>query len=398
MKALKKALSAPATAPRALPFSAFRDPEVYDLEMEKAFCGDWVAVCSERELTEPGSYFSQFIGNEPIAVIRGADGRIRAMSNNCRHRGTMLLDRGFGKLAGTSIICPYHAWTYSDRGELRGVPYPGSVDVDKAEHCLPTYPIETFLGVVFVNVDGNAQPLSERLAGIDKTLRGYDLDRYTALAPGYAAESPGSTGRSRQVEANWKLVMANAIEPYHLFKLHETTLEPLYPTKDHIYLEGSSEWTVIGGNYVTHPELYPWEPDCMTEFERGRYLLISVPPSFVAIVSRDEWYYAIAHPDGVDRTLFGGGGFMPPELYDERVANREQVDALVEAFNAEDLWIMERGQLSMRSRRATGGPLVQSERILGDLHRFLASRMFGIAPEPFHSEADDHMRRLAAAA
>lgn len=391
MESLKQALSAPTGAPVALPFSAYRDVDVYELEMEHAFRGDWVAVCSVSELTEPGSYRSVVIGDELVAVVRGADGELRALSNNCRHRGTMLLDDGFGRLEGTSIVCPYHAWSYDHQGSLRGVPLPGSVEIDRSEHCLPNYPIEIWLGVIFVNVSGTARPLSERLAGVNELLQGYDLDRYTMQTPGFGSGE-------YLVEANWKLVMANAIEPYHLFKVHETTLETIHPTKTTIYLEGSAEWTVIGGDYVTHDEKHSWEPEAMTEFERGRYLLVSLPPSFVAVITRDQWFYAIAHPDGVDKTRFIGNGFTPPELYDEQLANVEEASAFVAAFGAEDLHIMERGQASLRSRVATGGNLVEMERILGDMHQYLGARLFGFEPDPVYSEAKEHFRRHSNAA
>ena len=120
MNALKEVTAAPPGAARALPFFSYRDPEVFDLEMERLFRGDWVAVCSANALQEPGSYRALSIGGEPVAVVRGKDGQLRALSNACRHRGTQLLDTGLGSVS--SIVCPYHAWAYGLDGRFRGAP------------------------------------------------------------------------------------------------------------------------------------------------------------------------------------------------------------------------------------------------------------------------------------
>ena len=48
----------------------------------------------------------------------------------------------------------------------------------------------------------------------------------------------------------------------------------------------------------------------------------------------------------------------------------------------EDRVICERNQLSMHSRRATGGRMIQLERILVDFHQYLGWKLFGSTPDP----------------
>ena len=47
--------------------------------------------------------------------------------------------------------------------------------------------------------------------------------------------------------ANWKLVISNAMESYHLFQVHPETLEPSAPTAGAYYIVGNSDGTATGG-------------------------------------------------------------------------------------------------------------------------------------------------------
>ena len=131
----------------ALPFEVYHNDAVSKLEAEMIFSKEWVFACAEQAIEKPGDYFSFTLAGEAIAIVRGQDGELRAMSNNCRHRGTLLLDEGFGHV-GKRITCPYHAWTYDDKGELKAVPYPGKVNVDKEKHCLPQFQLEVWSGLL----------------------------------------------------------------------------------------------------------------------------------------------------------------------------------------------------------------------------------------------------------
>ncbi|MEM7292467.1 MAG: Rieske 2Fe-2S domain-containing protein, partial [Pseudomonadota bacterium] len=84
------------TDAHSLPFGVYHDETVYRQEIDSIFRSDWVFVCFEQELPEAGDFFAFSLGGESLAVVRGADGGLRALSNNCRHRGTPLLDDGFG--------------------------------------------------------------------------------------------------------------------------------------------------------------------------------------------------------------------------------------------------------------------------------------------------------------
>jgi phenylpropionate dioxygenase-like ring-hydroxylating dioxygenase large terminal subunit len=170
--------AATADEAQALPFAAYTDEKLFALEADRVFHGDWVAVCAEAALADPGDYLSFDIAGEPLALIRGADGQLRALSNVCRHRGTLTIGPGVDCLEKGAITCPYHAWSYGDDGAFRGAPYTHGVTIDREEHSLPAFRIEVWMGVVFVCLSPDAPPLTERLAGI-----GPHLAEFAELPP-----------------------------------------------------------------------------------------------------------------------------------------------------------------------------------------------------------------------
>lgn len=347
-----------------LPFGAYSDDEVYQLEMDKIFRNDWVFVCNEGEVAKAGDYYALTIANEPIIIIRGRDGELRAMSNVCRHRGTPLNDEGFGNKG--RMVCPYHAWTYTDTGKLVGVPHPGIIAVDKSEHCLPHFKLESWHGLVFVNINGNAEALSQRYSGIEKYLSRYDMDTFTH----------GNGGDNEYWQTNWKLAIENGIESYHLFKVHQQTLEINTPTQEAFYIEGKPDWTLTGGNLVgdsqtlTETAMMALMPASMKRLYK-HYVLFSLPPNFVGILIGDNLGYLSVIPVDAENSIIRAG-----TISSSNASPGKSEQEFVEAFFAEDKWICERNQKSMKSKIAKPGKLVELEQVVIDFHHYLAERMF----------------------
>jgi len=369
---IRKTATEPAHDAHALPLAAYADVDVHALERTHVFHGDWVFVCNTFEISQPGDRFALDIAGEPVVVMRDADGQVRAMSNVCTHRGTPLADEGFSQ--GSRLVCPYHAWTFTDDGTLKGAPYVGNAPLDKKKHCLPQFACEVWNHLVFVNIDGAAAPLAERFAGLGEYLSPYGVDQFTG---GY------SFGKDTW-RANWKLVMENAMESYHLFKVHKPTLETVAPTKLAYYVEGHAEWTVTAGA-TRQPAgwmsaLARLWPEPSSDPEENRYVLFSMPPNLVGIASEDGFGYITCTPDGPGRSRVRGGniGFTnaPPG---------GSTGKFVADFFDEDKRICERAQKGMSSSYARqSGQLVELERVVVDFHQYLASRLFGTTPDPIH--------------
>ena len=95
--------------------------------------------------------------------------------NVCRHRGAKLTKEPCGK--ARTFSCPYHAWTYTLDGKLRGIPQAFGFDgVDKSKRGLVELPVFNRFGLIWVvpsvqdhtiDIDTWLQPMAEQMTGLD---------------------------------------------------------------------------------------------------------------------------------------------------------------------------------------------------------------------------------------
>lgn len=191
----------------------YLDADVFEREKRNIFYRSWQYVAHECMLPNPGDYYAERICDESLFVIRSADGELRAFYNVCRHRAHELL-RGYGNVR-KMIVCPYHAWSYSNTGELLRAPmseHRGSFD--KSEFCLREIRLEVFSGCIFVNLDDECASLAALAGDLEADIR-------TELPYLDELEYAGSNllGETR-IRAGWKVVVDNYVECYHCRPAH----------------------------------------------------------------------------------------------------------------------------------------------------------------------------------
>jgi phenylpropionate dioxygenase-like ring-hydroxylating dioxygenase large terminal subunit len=153
------------------------------------------------------------IAGEPIIVLRDQDGRMRAMSNVCRHRMSTLLE---GRGNTRAIVCPYHAWTYATDGRLLALPRPDTFPgLDKAGYGLAELPSCEAGGLIWFS------PVPDAEFGEAITL-GADFDAFAMRDLHLFAR------KTHDVAANWKLIMDAFLESYHVTRLHAATIGPFF--------------------------------------------------------------------------------------------------------------------------------------------------------------------------
>ena len=98
-------------------------PEIYTsadmlaVEQERLFRKEWICVGRASAIAEPGAYLTYEIAGQPVIIVRDRAGIVRAFSNVCLHRMSVLLE---GRGRTSAIVCPYHAWSYGLDGALLG--------------------------------------------------------------------------------------------------------------------------------------------------------------------------------------------------------------------------------------------------------------------------------------
>ena len=151
----------------------YRDESLFALEMERIFESNWVYLCHESQVREPGSYFTTHAGRQPVFVLRQKDGSLGAFLNACPHRGSLLLPLRQGKVK-SAITCRFHGWVFSPAGKCMKIKledtgaYPGGVAgrdaMRSAFDLTPLARLGTAPNVISVNKRVPARDLKELVA------------------------------------------------------------------------------------------------------------------------------------------------------------------------------------------------------------------------------------------
>jgi p-cumate 2,3-dioxygenase alpha subunit len=202
----------------------FTDPAILEAEKQGVFDQSWIYAGHESEIPEPGDFRARDVAGRPLILARGSDGQVRALLNTCTHRGSLVCRQPSGNTK--SFQCPYHAWTFSNQGELIGVPGEDAYGTgfDRQALGLATAPrMESYRGFIFVSFNPYVDDLVDYLAGAREYL---DL---ICDQSAVGMEIVSGT-QAYCMRANWKLLVENSIDGYHAPITHQRYIEFLYAT------------------------------------------------------------------------------------------------------------------------------------------------------------------------
>ncbi|MGI8515555.1 MAG: aromatic ring-hydroxylating oxygenase subunit alpha [Acidimicrobiia bacterium] len=200
---------APFGESRTLPAAAYQSQDVFDWEVDEIFGRHWVCLGRKEDLLGPMQVRAVEVGRETILLSRDADGVVRGFSNVCRHRGHPLVEAG-DAVDVRLIRCPYHSWSYRLDGSLRAAPtLTQAPDFDMSAWPLMSLRVDEWLGWLFLDLSGNAAPLSATIGNLEEVIIPYEPGRLVLVAR-----------HSYEIAANWKLVAENYHECYHCTTIH----------------------------------------------------------------------------------------------------------------------------------------------------------------------------------
>ena len=210
--------------PQALDFRVHRaamvDREVLEREMRRIFDVCWIYAGHESEVRAPGDFVTRTLCGRPVILCRDSAGAVRVFLNVCRHRGALVCREREGNAKG--YHCFYHGWSYDRDGCLDGVPgqssYPASFDRAQLGLASPPH-VDSYRGFVFLSFNPRAQPLDDYLAGAKEY-----LDLVVDQSPTGEMEVIRGT-QEYAIRANWKLLVENSFDDYHLMSTHKTWLD-----------------------------------------------------------------------------------------------------------------------------------------------------------------------------
>src|SRR5690349_6834811 len=193
-----------------IPASWYVDERVAELERQKVFGQTWQAVGRAEQLQQPGSFVTTELAGEPLIVVRGNDGQLRAFYNVCRHHAAAVVTEEQGS-AGI-FRCPYHGWSYGLDGALKGAPeFEGVCGFDRAQNGLVPTLCEQWEQFVFVNLDPNAAPLTNFLGELVRRITPLNISALHFFER-----------RTYTLQCNWKVFVDNYLDGgYHVPHLHK---------------------------------------------------------------------------------------------------------------------------------------------------------------------------------
>jgi nitrite reductase/ring-hydroxylating ferredoxin subunit len=344
-RSLRDVAALPLADARSLPSSLYGNPALLELERREIFQSEWVCIGRADQLPRPGDYITDAIDGQAIVAIRQKDGAIKIFSNSCLHRLTTLAV-GEGHLSGP-LVCPYHAWSYNVAGGLIATPY-SSLQKDAA--CkgetlkLREFACEVWGGFLFVSLAEDPEPLAHRLAGLERQLPAVAMERYHA------------TRKHDEIwECDWKILVDNFVEGYHIFTVHKDTLEPITPTKSAVMKDGGDAFSLQYYSLVKEAtsELAHRGKAGVADGERGLVFTFQVFPSFIVSGSHNWLWWMSIQPLELNRAKLRWGICLTPEIVADPAlaAYPDELDAFIATANNEDMVAV------TRAREGISGPL-----------------------------------------
>lgn len=371
-----------ATAVETLPAASYRDPDHHRHEIDAIWLRSWLCAGRSADLAEPLSFRTFRIGDQEALVLRDETGILRAFHNTCRHRGSVLRREECGRLKSRLITCPYHAWSYSLRGDLVRVPsqvLPSGFD--KADY--PLYPIAVaeWRGFVFVNFDQSAH--ADNLANAFDPASG-DLANWPleGLVSAHLF--------TKTMACNWKIFWENFNECLHCPGVHPelSALVPIYgrgimarhddpnwetnaesdaPEHAGTLRRGAETWSEDGQGLA-----FRFAGLTDAEREAGQTYAVCLPSMF--IVCHVDYVRTVRlRPLGPDTTELVAEWLVAPEALEEK----DRLDSIIrfgKLVLQQDADICEVNQRGLGARPHMAGVLMPEEYDLARFHAWVRAR------------------------
>ena len=334
-----------------IPSFWYFDRRMAKLERDTVFANAWQVVGRTDQVRSAGDFFTADLAGEPLVVVRGEDGHLRAFYNVCRHHAAAVVTEAQG--CAKQFRCPYRGWTYGNDGALKGmVEFEGVCNFDRSKNGLVPIRIDTWETFAFVNLDGRAAPLRDFLGTVpdlvaplqlQSKLRFFDRRVYT-------------------LHCNWKVYVDNYLDGgYHVPHAHKGLSSVIEYTK---YTIENFERACLQSS--------PLSSDGSSEAgvaatRRGRAFYLWVYPNFMINAYEGVMDTNLVLPLAVDKCAVVFDYYFADTSPAAESRNRESI-LVSEKVQDEDMAICDSVQRGLASRAYVSGRL--SVRREGGEHLF----------------------------
>ncbi len=342
--------NAPLEEALTIPAPWYTDQNLYNLELQTVFANSWQLAGRVDQVREPGQYVTSDIAGEPIVVVRGTDGVLRGFFNACRHHAAAVMTEPEGQ--ADQLRCPYHGWTYSLAGELKGTPdFSGVCNFDRAANGLLPVQTAVWENWVFVRVEGsdttgpsttNEQSDLESFLGADliNQIRPLGLEKLHWLER-----------RHYQFDCNWKVFVDNYLDGgYHVPYLHKG-LDSVLDYSNYT-IENGQRFCLQSSPIVSDGA----EPETGAVRKGDRALYYWIYPNFMINLYDGVMDTNLVVPLSVDKTEVIFDFYFPDVSESARERNRASIE-VGQRIQDEDVSICKSVQRGLNSRAYNAGRL-----------------------------------------
>ncbi len=347
------------------PVEDYFDEARFRRERETVFRASPQPVVHASELPEPGSFLRRDFAGLPLLFTRDSDGEAHVFLNVCRHRGTRLVDDEKGCKGRFS--CPYHAWTWNNRGELLAIPQAelGFAELDRSTLGLGRVGCVEKYGWVWVKANSDEVPdIDASLGELAGDFDWFDSSNHRVV---HADEMIGN--------ANWKIFVEGGIEAYHFRVAHRNTIAPYFLDNLSSYrLFGPHMRSVLARRTMTE---LPDQPEDSWRLGEHAQVLYSVFPLNQFLVQSDHFAWIQMEPLSATSTRIRMSTLAPADRLerDEDLQHWAKNHEITTKTLAEDFVIGESIQSGLESGANTHLTFGRFEGALGEFNRCVDSRL-----------------------
>ena len=192
------------------------DKTVLENEQKLLFSKIWNFVGFKNDFFHINDFKTQEIGGIPV-VVQNCNGEIKCFKNICSHRHSIIQAEAKGN---RPLFCPYHGWSYNEEGFLFGIPKKPLFSFTNDEiECLKLkeYQVDFCGDLVFININTDS---SESL----KDYLGLFYSEIEKISQNFGELIDIN---EMVIQANWKILVENTLESYHVNLIHSETFKRL---------------------------------------------------------------------------------------------------------------------------------------------------------------------------
>ncbi len=195
-----------------IPNKYYHHKAIFEQENLEIFQKCWYYVGLTTSLQNHNDFITADIGGISV-VVQNFKGQLKAFQNICTHRFNKIQTEREGN---RPLACQYHNWNYNEVGIPFGIPLKKEFEgLDKdalQELCLKNFLLATCGKFVFVKISEDTETLDQFLGN-------------TAAYLLKISEMLGKRAEYFEIpnKANWKIVVENTLEGYHISSVHPFT-------------------------------------------------------------------------------------------------------------------------------------------------------------------------------